>query len=962
MKARRNRAKKPEKPKPPVKRHTPNKTTKDIASEDSSLFPVVAIGASAGGLAAFEAFFSGMPEKVDTGMAFVLVQHLAPDHKSILAELVNRYTRMSVFEVTDGMAVEPDCAYIIPPNRDMAFHQGTLQLLEPAEPRGHRFPIDFFFRSLSKDRMDKAIGIVLSGTGTDGTLGVRAIKGAGGMVMAQTPSSTEYAGMPLSAINTGLLDYELPPGDMPRALMNYVKQTKNKTFQKAADSPVAEDTLKKIFMLLRLQTGHDFSGYKPSTISRRISRRMAVHQMDTIEAYLEYLHKNKSEVEILFRELLIGVTNFFRDPEAFKALEEKVIPKIFDDKAPGATVRVWITGCSTGEEAYSIAMLFREHMEISRNNVGVQIFATDIDSQAIAVARGGVYPDSISFDVVEERLESFFTHEPDMQAYRIHKSIRDMMIFSEQDIIKDPPFSKLDLICCRNLLIYLGGPLQKKILPLFHYALNPEGFLFLGTSETVGEHGALFADVDRKAKIYRRMEPSARAHRPFKGSCFPPLSPQGEGARRKMETAGFTKNVSLAKMTEEILLEQVVPSAALVNQSGDILYFHGRTGKYLEPAPGESGLNNILKMAREGLRQELTLAIRKAAMDNAVVHRGGLRVRTNGDTITVNLTVHPVGAERAAKVNEILFLVTLEEAVFNNDIPKKVPTAGPVPGENFTEMEALRQELKNKNEYLQTTTEELESTNEELRSSNEEMQSVNEELQSTNEELETSKEELQTVNEELATVNAELQSKVEDLSRANNDMNNLLAGTGIGTIFVDHDMQILRFTPNVTRIINLIKSDVGRPVGHIVYNLMAYDSLLTDVQSVLDTLIPKEVEVSAADGMVYLMRIIPYRTLDNVIEGAVINFFDITERKKLERGLQKALDEIKTLRGIIPICSNCKKIRDDHGAWTQIESYIRDHSDADFTHGLCSECMIKLYPEMADEDEMAGGSPETNET
>src|SRR5580698_2110299 len=436
--------------------------------------PVVGIGASAGGLAAFEAFFSGMPADTDPGMAFVLVQHLAPDHKSILTELVKRYTRMKVFEVADGMAVKPNCAYIIPPNRDMALLNGALQLLEPAAPRGHRLPIDFFFRSLAQYQRERAIGIVLSGTGSDGTQGVRAIKGEGGMAMAQNPKSTEYDGMPSSAIATGLVDYVLPAAEMPAQLIAYVAHAFGKTSLPVSPAaPKSEDALKKIFLLLRAQTGHDFSQYKQSTVVRRVERRMAVHQIERLEEYVRYLQQTPADVEALFRDLLIGVTCFFRDPQAFEALQEQGVPRLFVGRPTGASIRVWVPGCSTGDEAYSIAILLQERMEALKQNCKLQVFATDIDRQAIEQSRSGVYPASIAHDVSAERLGRFFTPEADASAYRIRKGIRDMVIFSEQDVIKDPPFSKVDLISCRNVLIYMGAELQKKLIPLFHYALNP---------------------------------------------------------------------------------------------------------------------------------------------------------------------------------------------------------------------------------------------------------------------------------------------------------------------------------------------------------------------------------------------------------------------------------------------------------------------------------------------------------
>ncbi|MEI6153964.1 MAG: chemotaxis protein CheB, partial [Deltaproteobacteria bacterium] len=437
----------------------------DTFSHSQEGFPIVGIGASAGGLAAFEAFFSGMPADVDPGMAFVLVQHLAPDHKSILTDLIRRYTRMQVFEVEDGMKVLPNCAYIIPPNYDMAFLNGTLQLLAPSAPRGQRLPIDFFFRSLAQDQHERAICIVLSGTGSDGTLGMRAIKGEGGMAMAQNPASTEYDGMPRSAISTGLVDYELPPAEMPAQLITYVARVFGRLSSRlvSPQSSRVENALKKIFILLRAQTGHDFSQYKPSTINRRIERRMAIHQIGTMDGYVKYIQQAPAEVEALFRDLLIGVTNFFRDPEAFRALEEQAIPKLFAGKTASSVIRIWVPGCSTGEEAYSLAILIAERQEAMKQSFQVQVFATDIDSQAIATARTGLYPASIAADITPERLKHFFTAEPGGSSYRIHKGIRDMLVFSEQNVIKDPPFSKLDLISCRNLLIYMGGELQKKL-------------------------------------------------------------------------------------------------------------------------------------------------------------------------------------------------------------------------------------------------------------------------------------------------------------------------------------------------------------------------------------------------------------------------------------------------------------------------------------------------------------------
>jgi len=874
-------------------------------------FPVVGIGASAGGLAAFEAFFSAMPVDTDPGMAIVLVQHLAPDHKSILTDLVRRYTRMQVYEVEDGMAVQPNCTYIIPPNRDMAFLNGTLQLLEQTSPRGMRLPIDFFFHSLAQDQRERAICIVFSGTGSDGTQGIRTIKDEGGMVMVQNPESADYDGMPQSAIATGLTDYILPPAEMPAQLIAYVAHAFGKRLHPVSHpTPKVEDLLKKICILLRTQTGHDFSLYKRNTLVRRVERRLAVQQIDRLDGYVRYLQQNPAEVNALFRDLLIGVTNFFRDPEAFKTLDEKVIPKLFAGKPAGAAIRVWSPGCSTGEEAYSLAILLQERMEALKQNFKVQVFATDIDSRAIAVARAGVYTTAIASDVTPERLTRFFTHDPEADVYRIQKGIRDLLVLSEQDVIKDPPFSKLDLISCRNLLIYMGAQLQKKIIPLFHYALNPGGALFLGTSETVGEFLDLFAPLDHQWKLYQRKGEARGAQHPVLERFIPPLTADGAAPGQAKAARHEGSKGPLRELAERALIHEYTPASVVVNDRGDILYIHGSTGKYLEPAPGDAGMN-ITRMAREGLRLELATALHKAAARKETARYPGLRVKTNGDFINVNLAVRPLTAgpfDPATGSGQVgdkvlpeataagLFLVSFEDAPAAKVRSGKAGGKGVdnLAADSDARLAALEQELRAKEEDLQSTIEEMGTSSEELKSSNEEMQSVNEELQSSNEELETSKEELQSINEELNTVNTELQQKVSELSRANNDMNNLLAGTGVGTVFVDQRLNIRRFTPTATQLINLIQTDVGRPVGHILSNLVGYESLLTDTQAVLDTLIPKELEVQTIAGNWYLMRIRPYRTLGNVIEGAVLTFTEITELKAAQA--QAALNEAITQR------------------------------------------------------------------
>ena len=918
-------------------------------------FPVVGIGASAGGLAAFEAFLSGIPAENLPGMAYVLVQHLAPDHKSMLVELIRRYTKLQVYEVEDGMRVQVNCAYIIPPGRDMAFANGFLQLLEPIAPRGQRLPIDFLFRSLANGLGERAIGIVLSGTGSDGTLGLRAIKGEGGMVMAQLPASAEFDGMPKSAIATGLVDYQLPPAEMAAKLAAYVTQAYGRLGPSQGLAPQQiENARRKIFLLLRNQVGHDFSQYKPSTIVRRIERRMAVHQLESIESYAKYLQQAPDEVESLFHELLIGVTSFFRDPAAFQVLEDEVIPQLLRDRLADDPIRIWVAGCSTGEEAYSIAMLLMEQMTTMDCHFPVQLFATDLDARAIAAARAGQYPASIAADIAPERLKRFFSAEADGQ-WRILKSIRDMVIFSEHDLLKDPPFSRLDLISCRNLLIYLDLDLQKKLLPLFHYAIKPNGWLFLGNSEGVGEFERLFTAVKGKAKLFQRR--ADVVDKPMTNLWRMPIAVERGIAARPIGKPLPAAKPTLREIAEQSILRQVAPVSALLNEHGDVLYLHGRSGKYLEPASGEAGPSNILKMARQGLRAPLAATLRRvvASQQQAAVNK--LSVKTNGNYTLVDLTIYPLSQPKPAAPDANLFMLMLADSPLPEvDLN---PAAGATPAQtDLAEAEkhiaALEQELRSKDDFLLNSQEALESANQELKSAVEEMQSINEELQSTNEELETSKEELQSVNEELATVNTELQTKVLDLSRANNDMNNLLAGTGIGTVFVDHQLRILRFTPAASEIINLILSDIGRPVSHIVNNLVGYDRLARDLQQVLDYLTPLAIEVQSQQGRWYMLRIQPYRTLENVIEGAVMTFVDISELKQANAALRQSALELQRLAAIIRDANDAISVHDLAGrilawnpgaerlyGWSEAEALAMNMSDL-IPPALRAEALGKL--------------------
>jgi len=852
-------------------------------------FPIVGIGASAGGLAAFETFFSELSKnEKKINMAFILVQHLDPIHKSMLAEIVGRYTKLLVYEVEDGMKVKPDCVYIIPPNRDMALRSGKLYLFERQSLHTLRLPIDYFFHSLATDQHERAIGIILSGTGSDGTLGARAIKSEGGMIMAQKPASTEYNSMPKNAIEAGLVDYILLPSEMPSKLTDFTTYAFLKKSQIISPTVVKnENALKKIFILLQSQSGHDFSQYKPSTIIRRIERRMAVNQIINLNDYISLLQKNSKEINTLFQDLLIGVTLFFRDKEAFAFLKEQIIPALFLNKPSGSKIRVWIPGCSTGEEAYSIAILLQEHIDQLKQGFKLQIYATDIDSKAIEQARVGIYPVSIADDISPTHLERFFEYNPDAHIYRIKRVIRDLLIFSQQNLIKDPPFSKMDFISCRNLLIYLNSEIQQKIIPLFHYSLNPQGKLFLGSAETIGNFSHLFLPIDRKFKLYQKKDDSNRQHHPVIGLISPSKINNSNNPQIHEKISSVNKP-KLRELMEHTLLKQYAPTSVLVDKEGCIFYIHGRSGRYLEPTSGKSELN-ILKMAREGLKHDLLKALNKSVKLQETIRLTGLSVKTNGDFSNVNLIVQPVNSN----TNPKLYLVLLEEMstskVKNNIQVSKKKSKKSTVTEDDTDLAILKQKLIDNEEFLQNTNEQLETTNEELRSSNEEMQSINEELQSTNEELETSKEELQSVNEELTTINAELQTKITDSVQANNDLNNLLAGSGIGTIFVDHQLLVKRFTPSVTRVINLIQSDVGRPLGHIVSNFADDEDLIKGVVAVLDNLIPRELELRTKEGdLCYLINIRPYRTLENVIEGAVLTFVDITRMKSAENAKRES--------------------------------------------------------------------------
>jgi len=846
---------------------------RESAPRSRTTLPIVGIGASAGGLESFEAFFSAMPP--DAGMAFILVSHLDPTHVSIMPELIRKRTKMQVLQIEDGMRVQPNTVYVVPPKQDLSILNGVLQLMEQRKPRGANLPIDGFLQALAKDQGANAVAIIFSGTGADGTLGVKAIKGEAGMVMVQDEESAKYDGMPRSAIATGLADYILPPAEMPGQLLKYLRHTVHPTTATIlADGGRMPDTLQKIFILLRNRTGHDFSFYKKNTIQRRIERRMHVHQIDTVKDYVLYLQKSAVELDILFKELLIGVTSFFRDPHTFDKLREN-LQELLGEKPDGYTLRVWVAGCSSGEEAYSIAILLQEVMEDLGRHINVQIFATDIDLDAVNAARAGIFPASIAGEMSDVRLKRWFSQEDNH--YRVKKSIREMLVFAVQSIVKDSPFTKLDLLCCRNLLIYLGPELQKKLITIFHYSLKPDGLLFLGSSESIGQAHDLFAVLDKKGKIHRR-KPAPVVGRPI--LAFPAIPAIAENAGPALpETIRKAEELSAFQLVETILRQVDAPPCVIIDEANNIVYLHGRTGRYLEPVIGKVSVN-ILEMARPGLKMDLAAAIRGAATNKQECVRKGVAIEQNGGHITIDLTVKPVLEHSALR--------GLMMVIFKEKAPPAKKSESPIKqGWGRTKnsaVETLEQELRYTRENLQTTIEELETTNEELKSANEELQSTNEELQSTNEELETSKEELQSLNEEAATVNAELQSRLDELSTTNDDMKNLLDNTHIATIFLDLDLGVRRFTPKAVEIIPLAGIDSGRPIRHFATTLIDTD-LAADAHDVLQDLSLKEKEVRSKDGVCYRMRVRPYRTVNNVIDGVVITFEDITALKQTEAAL-----------------------------------------------------------------------------
>jgi len=870
------------KTKPPLKKPTkkPRKagSRNKPVTESSEVFPLVGIGASAGGLEALEQFLGSVP--ADSGMAFVIIQHLDPTRDGMMSELLQRVTPMKVVQVKDRTKVKRDCVYVIPPNKDMSILHGVLHLLVPTAPRGLRLPIDFFLRSLALDRKEHGIGVILSGMGSDGTLGLRAIKENAGVALVQDPETAKFDGMPRSAIDAGLADIVGPASALPEKIMAYLRHAPlmNKSVPEMDDK--SHNTLEKVIILLRSHTRHDFSLYKRNTLYRRIERRMGLHKIDKMSVYVRYLQENPQELNLLFKELLIGVTSFFRDPAAWKYLGGEAIPALLSKKPEGQALRAWVPGCSTGEEAYSLAILLKEAALVikPKSPFTMQVFATDLDRDAIDAARQGFYPESIAACISPERLKRFFVKEE--HGYRVHKEIREMVIFAPQDIIMDPPFTKLDMLSCRNLLIYLTPEVQKKLIPLFHYSLCPGGILFLGSSETIGSFTDLFAPLDGQSRLFRRKESALRT-----GLVEFPSSFSAEPAIDATVRPEPKPSASLQTLADQLILQRYAPPSVLANDKGDILYISGRTGKYLEPAAGKANWN-IFAMVREGLRYELTNAFQKALRQKEGIRLHGLKVEANEGLQGVDVSVQRLDASGP--------LQGLVMIVFS-DVPLAVKVAGPKPRAHIhnARLDELEQELLQLRAESRASREAMQTSQEELRSANEELQSTNEELQSTNEELTTSKEEMQSMNEELQSLNTELQIKLDELSQTGNDMKNLLDSTNVATLFLDKELNVRRFTPQVTKIIKLIPGDVGRPVTDLT-TALRYPELAEDAQRVLETLVHVEKQVETRDNRWFSVRIMAYHTLDDRIDGVVITFSDITESKKLEAKLRERQSVLET--------------------------------------------------------------------
>ncbi|MFY9803119.1 MAG: chemotaxis protein CheB [Candidatus Acidiferrales bacterium] len=842
------------------------------APHASKTFPVVGIGASAGGLEAFTELLKHLPEKA--GMAYVLVQHLDPTHGSVLQEILARTTKIPVTEVTDGEAIQCDHVYVIPANANMTIADGALRLEPRESTRSRNMPIDHFFRSLAEARGAQAIAVILSGTASDGTLGCTAVKTAGGITFAQDEKSAKYGGMPHSAVDSGCIDFVLPPKSIAQELVRIARHPyiARATADSEVPSPTAagEETVHSLLGMLRQATGVDFSEYKQTTLQRRIKRRIVLHRLEKLEDYVSYIKKNPNELDDLYRDVLINVTGFFRDPEAFEALRNVVFPSILQDhREAEGPLRFWVPGCSTGEEAYSIAMVLTEYLweharKLSASAKAVQIFATDISDTALDRARNGLYSEAAVSSVSPERIKRFFLKQSN--GFQIHKSVREMCIFAKQNVAKDPPFSNLDVVSCRNLLIYLGQVLQRRVIPALHYALRPNGYLMLGGSESLGLFSDQFSIVDKKSKIYRKKPTATRLATFFTPQHYDVRKVGGTQVSKPAQSG-----LTIEKEVDRLLVNRFVPASIVVNDALEIVQFRGKTGAYLEPAAGQPTFS-LSKMAREGLLIDLREALIQAKKEREPVRKQGVRIKSNGDTREIDLEVIPVRGQSAA---ENFFIIVFQETPQDRASRGKrgAKKSAKKQKKTISERERTDREIEHLREQLQALIEDHETTLEEYKSTNEEVLSANEELQSTNEELETAKEELQSTNEELTTLNEELQNRNAELSMSNNDMVNLLSNVSLPVVMVGDDLRIRRFTPLAERLMNFCATDIGRRLAEIRPNLVGVD-LDEIVRNTIETGTPHEQEVQGEHDR-YLMRVRPYKTWNNKIEGAVITFLDI---------------------------------------------------------------------------------------
>jgi two-component system, chemotaxis family, CheB/CheR fusion protein len=857
-------------------------------------FPIVGIGASAGGFESISILLKSL--RPDTGLAFVIIQHLGPASHSELANLLVKTTHMPVVEVQDRMPVEPNHVYVLTPNYDVILEDRRLRLVRrPGSERVH-MPIDHFFRSLAAEENERAIGVILSGTGTDGTLGLRAIKEADGLTYAESDATAKYFAMPSSAILAGCVDAVRTAKNIAQELETiarhpYVRRRALPDGEQVRLSgfPEKADALTKIFYIIKQNTGVNFADYKHSTLRRRIARRMILKQIDKLDNYAKLLRSDESEVEQLFNDILINVTSFFRDPAAFAALQKKILPKIIKAKEPHGDIRIWVPGCSTGEEVYSVAIAVLEALGRRSSGIRVQIFGTDLSEQIIAKARAGIYSEGIAKDVSAARLRRFFTRTSS-GTYQINRTVRDMCTFARQNVWEDAPFSRIDLITCRNVLIYLGPQLQKKCIPIFHYSLNPDGYLMLGTSESVGGFADLFALVDKKYKIYAKKVTALRPVLDFGPTGLPAVP--AELAQTAPVSSGRERGSELQKRVDGLILARYSPDSVVIDETLQVLQFRGATSRYLEHAPGAASLN-LLQMVRPPLVVDLRTAIHRAVKEDATMRRDNIVLKLNGDTLLVRIEVVPFESEAP---KQRLFLVTFEHSkqppskrASDSRTSLKGEAAKADARSLSLEVQQLREDLDSTKESLQAIIEEREAANEELKSANEEIQSSNEELQSTNEELETAKEELQSANEELTTVNEELGNRNLELATVNNDLNNLLTSINIPIIIVDDALCVRRVTAPGEKIFNLIPSDVGRPLSNIKPNLDIPD-LVPLIREVIQTLSSREREVRDSDNRWHQLRIRPYRTMDNKIDGAVITLVEIDQMKRSLADLQSVVE------------------------------------------------------------------------